>query len=214
MIGKFYIAIDNNLKEKGGRPDNVYRFIEGVANSKQQPDKPMVYGKDHHQSEVKDMTLQLKQCTRQLEELNSECVELKARFKTSRDQLEASKLTLRDITNEKMHLKKRCDISKHKIERLKDQHTSLKEEFVKLQLENLDLVSDEEDLNDEAGNSDFNFLSTCDAHKATVLSSHSANGRGIFLNTDGTTKRQKKLGGVVASDMVLSVNELSDKCCN
>lgn len=48
------------------------------------------------------------------------------------------------------------------------------------------------------------------AHKATALCSHSANGRGIFLNTDGTTKRQKKLGGVVVSDMVLSVNELSD----
>lgn len=27
------------------------------------------------------------------------------------------------------------------------------------------------------------------AHKATALCSHSANGRGIFLNTDGTTKR-------------------------
>lgn len=36
-----------------------------------QSDKPMVY---HHQREV---TLQLKQCTRQLEELNTECLELK-----------------------------------------------------------------------------------------------------------------------------------------
>lgn len=33
VIGKFYVAIDHNLKEKGsGRPDNVYRFIEGVTN--------------------------------------------------------------------------------------------------------------------------------------------------------------------------------------
>ena len=49
-----------------------------------------------------------------------------------------------------------------------------------------------------------------DAHKATTLCSHSANSRGVFLNTDGTTKQQKKLGGVVANNMVLSVNELSD----
>ena len=48
------------------------------------------------------------------------------------------------------------------------------------------------------------------AHKATALCSHFANSRGVFLNTDGTTKQQKKLGGVVANNMVLSVNELSD----
>ena len=35
-IGKFYIAIDHNLKEKSSRPDNVYRFVEGVVNSRQE----------------------------------------------------------------------------------------------------------------------------------------------------------------------------------
>ena len=45
------------------------------------------------------------------------------------------------------------------------------------------------------------------AHKATMLCTKT---RGVSLNTDGTTKHQKKLGGVVANDMVLSVNELPD----
>ena len=126
-IGKFYISIDHNLKEKGSRPDNVYRFIDGVTQSKQQSDKPMVYDHDHYQSEVKDMTAHLKQCTRQL---SMECLELKERFKTTNDRLQASELALRDLTNEKMHLERQRDISKHKVKRLKDQHKFLEEEFV------------------------------------------------------------------------------------
>ena len=45
------------------------------------------------------------------------------------------------------------------------------------------------------------------AHKATVICNHS---KELHINTDGTTKCQKKLGGVIANNMVLSVNELSD----
>lgn len=43
-----------------------------------------------------------------------------------------------------------------------------------------------------------------------MLCSDSAKTRGISLNTDGTTKHQMKLKGVVANDVVLGVNELSD----
>ena len=103
-IGKFYIAIDSNFKEKGSRPDNVYRFIERITKSQQQSDKPMVYVKDLYRKEVKDLTSQLKQCNEQLIELNTECSELKQQFKDSRDQLGASKIALGDITNEKREL--------------------------------------------------------------------------------------------------------------
>ena len=47
----------------------------------------------------------------------------------------------------------------------------------------------------------------CDAHKAIVLCNDS---KGIHINTDGTTKQQRKLGGVVANGVVLGVNELPD----
>ena len=113
-IGKFYIAIDHNLKEKSSRPDNVYRFIEGVVNSKQEPHELMVYVKDRNI--VKDMTSQLEQCTRQLEEVSLKYSELRQQFKTSRDQLKTTKLALRDITNENVHLKRKCQISKRKVE--------------------------------------------------------------------------------------------------
>ena len=50
----------------------------------------------------------------------------------------------------------------------------------------------------------------CDFHKATVVSDLSTNSKQLHLNTDGTTKSQKKLGGVVASNLVWGVNELQD----
>ena len=43
LIGRFYIAVDCNLKEKGSRPDNVYRYIDNITRSKRQSDEPMVY---------------------------------------------------------------------------------------------------------------------------------------------------------------------------
>lgn len=44
------------------------------------------------------------------------------------------------------------------------------------------------------------------AHKATMLCEVSS----LHLNTDGTTKNQKKLNGIVINDVVVSVNEVSD----
>ena len=48
-----------------------------------------------------------------------------------------------------------------------------------------------------------------DAHKAKVLSEKSSE-TGYRLNTDGTTKAQRKIGAVAINDMVVSVNELPD----
>ena len=50
----------------------------------------------------------------------------------------------------------------------------------------------------------------CDVHKATVISELSTKSKQLHLYTDGTTKNQKKLGGVVANDLVMGVNELQD----
>ena len=43
-----------------------------------------------------------------------------------------------------------------------------------------------------------------------MISEVSMKSKQLHLNTDGTTKNQKKLGGVVANDLVLAVNELQD----
>ena len=44
-------------------------------------------------------------------------------------------------------------------------------------------------------------------HKAAVILE---SGRSLHLNTDGTTKSQKKLQGAAINGQVLSVNEVSD----
>lgn len=49
-----------------------------------------------------------------------------------------------------------------------------------------------------------------DCHKAHVICQEASEGKGLYINTDGTTKQQRKLGGVIANDMVISVNELPD----
>ena len=49
-----------------------------------------------------------------------------------------------------------------------------------------------------------------DVHKAHTICDTAMKGEGLYLNTDGTTKHQKKLGGIVANSMVLGVNELPD----
>ena len=50
----------------------------------------------------------------------------------------------------------------------------------------------------------------CEAHKATVISELASQSKQLHLNTDGTTKHHKKLGGVVVNDFVLGVSELQD----
>ena len=49
-----------------------------------------------------------------------------------------------------------------------------------------------------------------DAHKAHILCKDAGEGKGICLNTDGTTKQQRKIGGIVVNGLVLGVNELAD----
>ena len=34
MVGLVYLSIDSNLREKGGRPDNIYRFIDKLSDKK------------------------------------------------------------------------------------------------------------------------------------------------------------------------------------
>lgn len=54
-IGRFYIAIDPNLKERRMRADNVYRLIERVSNSHRPLNTLMSYGINATVADVKAM---------------------------------------------------------------------------------------------------------------------------------------------------------------
>ena len=92
---------------------------------------------------VRSTSSMLKKC-RQIEELNAECVELRKKIEVSRTQLRATNCTLRDITNENQHLKRKCELSKVKIDKLKDKNEQLETERAMLEIEDLDLQSEEE----------------------------------------------------------------------
>ena len=290
-IGKFYIAIDPNLKAKGGRPDNIYRFIEKVSQS--ETDQLVNYGNMQKcilRQEMKAMQLEVQNCNQMVEQMSTDYERLKEEFKSSKCKLENAEQALRDITNENVVLKKSQDTTVKKFskfEKLKTKCALLEEECAKLQVDNIDLSMEVSELesevacneaSDRADHSDFTVLSACsktngkfppairklyysmladqippskiaetikivlktfhpsldvdklqlpkrscasymrreelktisNAHKSTVLSEQAAQGGGFHLNTDGTTKAQKKIGGVVINDTVVSVNELPD----
>ena len=277
LIGRFYIAVDHNIRERGSRPDNVYRYIENVTSSSRHSDQPMVY----YIHGIKQMGSQLKKCSEKLEKLNAECIELRQRFEVSREQLKMAKLALHAANEKNVSLNRQCMITKHRCDELKIKNAFLETEYAQIQSQNFDLLDD----STEDTSSDVSFtnesaeshlqsiighrkyspeirklyykllaeqvpvsnitdiirsvlrcfhpavdvdrlrlpqktcasymrceeLNTiCNAHKASMLCTDSVRAKGVSLNTDGTTKSQKKLGGVVANNVVLSVNELPD----
>jgi len=280
LIGKFYATIDGNFREKGSRPDNLYQFVERITSSRKQSDESMVY----EVQAMKVMKSQLRKCHDQINELHSDCAEIRKQFEISGKKLRAATLSLHDMTKENESLKRKYELTKLKADKLKNATELLNSKCTKLQVENLELLyindSDNEScdadtsyqsgeadkLEDIVGdhhkyspeirmlyysllanqipaskiadiirevlacfnptmnmtelrlpkkscasymrNEELTTISNC--HKASILCSDSIKTKGIFLNTDGTTKHQRKLGGVVASDVVLGVNELPD----
>ena len=250
--------------------------MDNIVSSKRDSDDPMLY----NIPVVKSTSSMLKKCSQQIEELNAECIGLRKKIETSRSHLRAANHALRDVTNKNKFLERKCELSKVKVDKLKYKNEQLETECVQLEIENLDLQSEEEscdfDTSFQATDVESTFQDivghrkytpeirklyysllanqipvskitdiirtvlkcfnpsmnveelrlpkkTCssymrkeelkiisDAHKAHIICSDASKGKGIYLNTDGTTKQQKKLGGVVANDMVLSVNELPD----
>ena len=71
-IGRFYIAIDPNMKQKGIRADNVYRLIDRICKSGQPSNMVMSYGRDEGVADIKAMQVEAERCTQQVETLTSE----------------------------------------------------------------------------------------------------------------------------------------------
>lgn len=284
-IGKFYCAIDPNLKARGFQADNVYRFIERISHDAQSPNEVMSYG--NRESLIKAMHTEARACTDQMETLNTECVQLKEKLEKSQKHLSCARKALQDITNEKFELQKQCKEAKTKAFNLRHKYAELEDNFAQMEEDNIELSSaisdlrvELESLPDESmcesnTNGDFSlqtkngrryspairklyyallsqqipsariadvvrtvikcfypaddvsklqlpqrscadYMRKCEltmvsnAHKASALSKSAAEGKGFRLNTDGTTKQQKKIGAVGINDVVISVNELPD----
>ena len=139
--GKFYCGIDSNLKEKGSRPDNIYRFVERVISSRRHSEELMLY----NTQPTKSMSIHLKKCSEQLEILNLEYTELRSKFEKTKSQLRSTKFALRDITHQNTVLNQRLKAGKKKISQLKCKNASLEEERANLQVDLLSETTDSAD---------------------------------------------------------------------
>lgn len=71
-VGKFYMGIDHNLKQKGSRPDNIYRFIEKIALSDEPDSASMSYGLGYQQ--IHHLRRELKEHDHLIQNLESKLI--------------------------------------------------------------------------------------------------------------------------------------------
>ena len=70
-VGKFYIAIDEQLKLKGSHPDCIYRFIDRLLSSVKPSTDLVVYGKNFEVENLQQEVASLSTKLQQKEELRS-----------------------------------------------------------------------------------------------------------------------------------------------
>jgi len=275
-IGKFYTAIDEQLKFKGSRPDCIYRFTDRLVHSAQPSNDFVAYGKnfklENLQQEVKSLSVKLQQKEEELRNLQEQLTAEES-SKVDSDQiqfLEKNYANYKKLYTREMNAK---------IEALQLQNQTLTETVYDLQaeLENsacpVDSISSSigEDnsvkfcLNTMDGGKQYSssvralyysllagqvspakirgiieavikcFVPTANldqlrlpsegcagymrrqelntismAHKATAITEQITATGQLHLNSDGTTKSQKKIQGVAISGLTVSVNEVSD----
>ena len=270
LISELYVAIDPYLKAKGGRPDNIYRFVENLA--KLPAHHPVNYRAELTQvHKVRAMRSEVEHCHQQCEAMTSELELLRGQFESSKERLQHTEKVLRDVSNQRDASVKSRDFVKKKLKQVEFKNLALEDEFARLFMDNLDLFTKVDDL--ESSKNGLETITTkhgrsyvpavrklyysllanevpatkvanvvkdvlkaflpavevenlplpqhsCASYMrrdelATLSNAHKASvicqcGSSLHLNTDGTTKNQKKLGGIVINDIVVSVNELVD----
>ena len=132
----------------------------------------MTYDKDI--AELKAMRADVKHCTEHIAKLNVEVSELKQQLQTSRKQLHSAQCALRDVSDERLKLKKQRDMAARKAAKFQGLRSSLEEEIAQLQEENFDLsmaisavegeltsISDDDTDTCTGGNEDFSIQTKC-----------------------------------------------------
>uniref|UniRef100_A0A1X7VSI2 Uncharacterized protein n=1 Tax=Amphimedon queenslandica TaxID=400682 RepID=A0A1X7VSI2_AMPQE len=94
-IGKFYSVIDLNLRNKGLRPDNAYRFVDRLVSSKCSCDSVLKYGLDADAN----LQTQVKECIKFTQTLITE-LEVKRQRDEAEKKLSSTQVTLKEALDE------------------------------------------------------------------------------------------------------------------
>ena len=115
-IGVVYLSIDTNLREKGGRPDNIYRFVNNLSDKN--PGIPMPY---YHTATVNNIKKTITKCNEDIQALTTEVFELKQQLQESREQLETASIAFNYVISQrKLIYTKKCCAAQKKVEKLEE----------------------------------------------------------------------------------------------
>ena len=284
------MAIDHRLKQKGSRPDNIYRFVEKIILSDEPDFSYMRYGTGYQQihqlrRELKEHDHLIKNLESKLTVTDTELDVVKKKLDTAEEELAEAKCAAEKVTHRVTFLERKNKVavaSKSKTidhyEQLCQDHMQYEDELIEQcsylskqakllepympatyeassedhspivfhTIENgkqftpairalyYQLLTDQVPLSRikttikavikcfflaadvsnlrlpsetcAKGMRQFELKTVSMVHKATVISKASS----VHLNSDGTTKFQRKIGGIAFNGLVISVNELPD----
>ena len=97
-MGKFYISIDKNLKAKGIRPDNAYRFVEKLFTSNSPQDMTVNYNLDD--TAVHALQIEVDQCNEEIRKLTTDFAALQLQMEDTQKDLQCTQQALGDVVSE------------------------------------------------------------------------------------------------------------------
>ena len=96
-IGKFYMSVDHNLKSRGFRSMNAYRFIDRLVSQKHSRNSIVNY---HTEESTSSLKTQMRECSNLAQQLMVEIEELRRERNESKKHLDHTQKALKDTLNE------------------------------------------------------------------------------------------------------------------
>ena len=150
-IGKFYLSIDPELRLKTscGRPDNIYLFIQKVANSNKPNSAPMTYGLSvtvtrlccvikGYMEDVQEMTMKASEREEELIAMRKEVEQVKTDLSQTRGALE-------DVTNQLQASRKQHESARKQTQKTREKFDAAVTDFVHYEEQ---LLTENEELSD------------------------------------------------------------------
>ena len=129
--GRFDMSIDKHLLYEGVRPENVYRFIQTIA--EHNGDGPIKYHKDKVAVSVSSNSMQ--ENAQDIEALHAEVIALKKQLNESRKELRSTQSTLKEAINKAHVFKTQHDSAQNKVTYYKGVQNVLLEDLAEIEEE-------------------------------------------------------------------------------
>ena len=143
-IGKFYISVDPNLKSRGFRSINAYRFIDRLILQKQPRNSIVVYHKEEESSITSPKSR--RECSNLAQQLMVEVEELRRERDAASQQLSHTEKLLKETVKEVKMVTKRFDAAKKQLGTCKNSYEAAVNELASLNEAYLDMEEENEEL--------------------------------------------------------------------